>query len=178
MKSITLFLAIIFVTIISAYSQVTQLNNTPPGAPGPYLGWDANGGSIALDIKTELSQPINFYTFAGLGSFSNMRMTILGASGFVGIGPNLTTYTPSFNLDVQDQINVNFSGTYPINTLGIGYGIEGRTVLQVPGTMNTFIGVNSGSSWISGYNNTFIGENAGQSITPRLVLVCRASHVG
>ncbi|MDQ3050946.1 MAG: hypothetical protein M3Q95_08690 [Bacteroidota bacterium] len=51
-----------------------------------FVGWNSTAGSPPLNIKTELAQPINFYTFAGNGTFNNLRMTILGTSGYVGIG--------------------------------------------------------------------------------------------
>jgi hypothetical protein len=59
-------------------------------------------------------------------------MTLSGANGFLGIGSNLTTYTPFFNLDVLSTINVNNDGN-PINAMGIGYYIGGDMVLQIPG---------------------------------------------
>ncbi len=85
MKKNALSLMLCAVTGLIANAQVTQLNNTPPFAPGPFIGWNILGGNIGLDLKTELAQPIKFYTNAGAGSLNNLRMMIDGNSGFVGL---------------------------------------------------------------------------------------------
>ncbi|HET7002045.1 MAG TPA: hypothetical protein VFI33_12075, partial [Puia sp.] len=90
------------------------------------------------------------------------RMRLIGEPntnlGFLGIG--LTN--PLYRLDVQDDINITNS-----NALGFGYHINGFTVLQIPGTQNTFVGRGTGASLsiLSPGQNTFVGFQAGGSTT-------------
>lgn len=106
-------------------------------------------------------------------------MTILGTAsanpGFVGIGVT----APAYQLDVQNNINVNTA-----NAFGRGYWIDGFCILQVPGVENTFVGKGAGVNTvlipnaentfvgfqagglnINGVRNTFVGRAAGYAIT-------------
>ena len=81
-------------------------------------------------------------------------MTILGTAsanpGFVGIG--LTP--PAYRLDVQDDINITLNNNYQ----GLGYRINGFTVLQIPGVENSFIGRGTGANSTGPLGqNTFVG---------------------
>jgi len=38
-----------------------------------------------LNLKTEMSQPIYFYTNSGAGTLNNLRMMINGSNSFVGL---------------------------------------------------------------------------------------------
>jgi hypothetical protein len=84
-KQLLSIMGLILIVIIptTCLSQVTRdLNN---GLATDYVGWDVNQG-FPLTIKHEAQQPINFYTFAGAGTLSNLRMFIEGNTGRVGIG--------------------------------------------------------------------------------------------
>ena len=131
MKSkIQIIISILMALICTdSIAQVTQLNTIRPASPA-FNGWDGTGPNPgSLQIRNNFDDLIEFHT-------NNLqRMTILGGpvtNGFVGIGSNLTTYTPLFNLDVLSTINVNNDGN-PLNALGIGYYIGGNMVLQIPG---------------------------------------------
>src|SRR5690349_12769417 len=101
------FLLMIFITLTEiSLAQVTQSNNTPPGVPGPFLGWNTLGGAIPLEIKTELAQNINFYTNAGAGTFLNQRVIIRGSN-------NMNTYTDNTGW-------VGIGNTMPMSILHIG----------------------------------------------------------
>ena len=124
------------------------------GSLGDYVGWDGTT-TIPLDIRhnnTTTPQNIDFYTD------NSLRMSIVGNTGinngFVGIGSNLGAYVSSFQLDVENQINVNFNNVTPINQLGVGYHIGGITVIQIPGVSNLYAGTNSGVNWTTGEGNT------------------------
>ncbi|MBK8876255.1 MAG: tail fiber domain-containing protein [Bacteroidetes bacterium] len=156
----TLMFAIVQILIYNlGFGQSSIPGNS--GAAGDYLGWD-NLTAIPLDIRhnnTTTPQNIDFYTD------NTLRMSIVGNTGFnngfVGIGSNLGGYVAAFQLDVENQINVNFDNFSPISQLGIGYHIGGNMVLQIPGISNVFAGTNSGSNWISGQGNTFLGDRSG-----------------
>lgn len=66
-----------------AKSQTTVLGHLYPGGPA-YLGWDATLGNPALDIKTTLNQPINFFT-------SGSKHMVLDAFGILDL-VNATQY--------------------------------------------------------------------------------------
>lgn len=145
--------------------------------PTDFVGWNVTAGSPPLNIKTELAQPIKFYTSAGNGTFNNLRMIIYDDNptpfnaGYVGIGIPV----PNFRLDVKDDINLVPSG-FP----DFGYRWLDSVILKTnfvidniflgnmagvsagAGTANTFLGAFSGELH-SGNNggNTFVGWNAG-----------------
>ena len=81
--SLTLMYLFIFVFFLKSFSQTTDLGNTAISS-APYLGWDGTLGNPALDIKTTLNQPINFFTF------NNKRM-VLDAFGILDL-VNATQY--------------------------------------------------------------------------------------
>jgi trimeric autotransporter adhesin len=120
--------------------------------------WNTQGNTgtspVTDFVGTTDTRPLQF------GTNGAFPQAILDVTGFVGIGSNLGTYTPIFDLDVLNTINVNNDGN-PIGALGVGYFIGGNMVLQIPGTRNTFGGVNAGSNWTTGEDNTFYGSNAG-----------------
>src|SRR6187200_396374 len=106
----TLFLYILlFFSINICFSQST-FNGHLGGIPAfDYLGWD-NFTIIPVQIRHDnagiVGADIEFWTR------NFRRMIILGTNsgtndGFVGIGANLATYATNFNLDVQNEINVN-----------------------------------------------------------------------
>ena len=70
----------------------------PGNSPG---ATDFLGSTNAQDLrlKTEQSQNMNFYTNAGAGSFNNLRMSILGSNGWVGINQS----SPSSVLHVDGR---------------------------------------------------------------------------
>ena len=78
------------------YSQVSVGVNFGGGTD--YVGWDISMLGTPLEIQTTAPDDINFSTGA------TFRMTIGGASGFVGIGSTLTI--PSFQLDVNNNIGL------------------------------------------------------------------------
>jgi len=94
-----LLILIFFGLVKIVNGQASQANNIAPNTQGPYIGWQSGGGSGAIDleIKTEQSKNINFYTNAGAGTFNNQRM-IIKSNGAVGIGQNFTT--PGARLDI------------------------------------------------------------------------------
>ncbi|MGQ0827817.1 MAG: tail fiber domain-containing protein [Bacteroidota bacterium] len=179
MKTKMQFIVMTILVILSGYSfgQGGAPGNFRPLVGALPLGWTA-GTPGNLQIRNDFAgQPINFYT-GGAGPLFQ-RMTILGSggptAGFVGIGNGLT---PTFRLDVQNDINVRTTG------INEAYRINGITALQVPLTRNVFVGhfaginnvnisaednvfvgFNAGNANLSGDRNTFVGSRAGQVIT-------------
>jgi hypothetical protein len=159
-----LLIALIALSTVKSFGQITTSSNTPSGVSPEYVGWDGFA-NIPLDILTTNADNIDFYTG------STFRMTLLGANGFLGIG--LTA--PNFRLTVQDDINL-IPGGFP----NFGYRWEDSVILKTnfvidniflgsmagfnagAGTANTFLGAFSGRMH-SGNNggNTFVGWNAG-----------------
>ena len=101
MKTQSKIIAVFILLVISVdalNAQSTNLGNTQIFATD-FLGWNTIGIASPLDIKTEQTQPINFYTTAGAGGLANMRMQIFDApgglfnAGFVGIG-NFAAFNP------------------------------------------------------------------------------------
>ncbi len=118
MKKLTL-LAIICQIASLTLAQVSTLSNTF-FAPTDYIGWDATPGSPPLHIKTELNQPIRFYTNAGAGSLNNLRMTIFSGA----------TQTRG---EVAIHLNPTAPITSPVSMLHIGQasGSGSRTWMEV-----------------------------------------------
>ena len=117
MKKLFSILLLHAVAIVIANAQVTQTNNTPPFGQGPFIGWNTLGGSIGLDIKTELAQPISFYTNAGAGGFANLRMEITTGLGGNGLG--------ALNSHIITKVNINRGNffqpiTFPVAMFNIG----------------------------------------------------------
>lgn len=90
--------------------------------------------------------------------------------GRVGINDN----TPSYQLDVDGSMNINNSGIYFNNQLGIYsrttsicVGIAAGENYQNTGTGigNSFFGTGSGHDITTGANNTFAGQYTGMTIT-------------
>ena len=111
-----------------------------------------------MKIKTEANQPITFHTNTGAGLFNPVpRMTILGPSGFVGIG----LPAPGWRLDVQDNTNVTSSAL-----VNQGYRIDNALFLQAPGGVgfgNTLVGNTGNTTLVPTGNSTFIGFNSGNA---------------
>ncbi|MBS1763610.1 MAG: tail fiber domain-containing protein [Bacteroidetes bacterium] len=79
MKKHTILIGVSFICIFTTQNvigQITIPSNTF-GNPTDYVGWNATAGSPPLNIKTELDQPIHFYTNAGNGTFNNIKMSIM-----------------------------------------------------------------------------------------------------
>ena len=95
-------LILVIITILSIISYTDSFaqvsTNANSGAIGDYVGWDISMLGTPLEIQTTAPDDINFSTGA------TFRMTIGGASGFVGIGSTLTI--PSFQLDVNNNIGL------------------------------------------------------------------------
>ncbi len=104
-RNFILAITAMYLSIHITNGQATTPNNTWAGGANEYLGWD-NGSATPLQIKTEQSQNINFYTNAGPATYLNQRMVIRGGTGRVGIGTNLTN--PQARLDIKET-----SGTLP-----------------------------------------------------------------
>jgi hypothetical protein len=189
----TILLSVIITFAMNAFSQsdVAGIFGHQRQA-GRFVGWSPGVlGSVAgsLDVKNEFAnQPINF--FAGGAGAAFQRMTINGTTGFVGIGPN--SLAPTFQLGVDNNININ-TNTYANNTNNtLGYRINGIKILNNPGqfnlfvgenaglnnqfntitspgsaqapcNFNTFLGHNAGRNNTTGFENTYVGEGAGQS---------------
>ncbi len=160
MKKIIPLVALLSIISTSIFAQGGLGGNIRFGAN--FLGFNA-GVPGDLQIHNNFAgQPINFFAGnSGAPLFTPLqRMTILGTTGFVGIG--LTA--PAFPLDVQDRINITNN-----NALGFGYFINGFDVLQVPGTENTFVGKGTGANASMSpptpfvQENTFVGFQAGGS---------------
>ena len=176
-KLFSSMLCIICIGILQTNAQVTNLTNTSTIAV-EYLGWNANPGSNSenLDLKNNFAtRDITFFTNqTGVNGTSVQRMVIRGSgvgAGFVGIGLG----APAYQLDVQDNINVNTTGF--LN----GYRINGFTVLQTPGQENIFVGRGSGANFTGATlgENTFVGFNAGGSyITSGSIQGDRNTFVG
>ncbi|HXH19674.1 MAG TPA: hypothetical protein VNJ07_11395, partial [Chitinophagales bacterium] len=91
-------LVIGMITAANVYAQVSTPANIP-STTLDYVGWNVLQ-TLPLNIKHEAALPINFYTNAGLQTFLNQRMTILGSTGHVGIG----TAAPKERLEVNGSI--------------------------------------------------------------------------
>ncbi|MBL0050640.1 MAG: hypothetical protein IPP29_03510 [Bacteroidetes bacterium] len=90
MKKLSMIFGIVLTSNV-LYGQWLLTGNTP--GPSNFLG---TTNAQDLSIKTEQLQNINFFTFAGAGTFLNQRMTIIG-NGLVGIG----TAAPTNQLQVN-----------------------------------------------------------------------------
>ncbi|MEO5675111.1 MAG: tail fiber domain-containing protein, partial [Chitinophagales bacterium] len=84
-KQILIIVTLLLILVFNAKSQWLLTGNSPGSTD--FLG---STNSNPLNLKTEQSQNINFYTNAGAGTFNHQRMVIRGA-GNVGIGDAFTT---------------------------------------------------------------------------------------
>jgi hypothetical protein len=85
------------------------------------------------------------------------RMTILGATGNVGIG----TTTPAATLDVNGSLNLPNTTSPTVGVISLG----GAAFLHNFGTGNTFVGSGAGNMSMSGFSNSAFGSNALHSNT-------------
>ena len=113
-------------------------------AAGRFVGWSPGLLSVAgsLDVKNEfVNEHINF--FAGGSTAAFQRMTILGTTGFVGVGNNFTT--PLNLVDVRDgNINIGQGIAGNIAASPQSYMIGGQNILWHKGDVrNLFVGVGS-----------------------------------
>jgi len=81
---------------------------------------------------------------------TNNGQLYLATNGNVGIN----TTSPGTKLDVAGDINTTTQ-----------YNIGGNRLFSIPGTNNTFIGLNSGNANTTGTSNTFAGFNSGPGNT-------------
>ena len=149
MKKMLLFIITFCIASTYVFAQGGLGGNIRFGAN--FLGFNA-GVPGSLEIRNDFTgpgQPINFFTN------NTQQMTILGPTGFVGIGLS----NPLYRLSVQDDINVN---TIVLNT---GYRINGIPILQTFGTRNTFVGIGTGfnNAGPLAWDNTFVGFHAGNA---------------
>src|SRR5436190_14411858 len=105
-----LMFLVILATANNCFSQATSSDPAQPAtAPNEpfssfdYLGWD-NSVTIPLEIKTENTYPINFYT--DYATSPALRMTIL-ANGKVAV--NNTTVATNSRLEVNNDVNLTSS---------------------------------------------------------------------
>ncbi|MEP7265576.1 MAG: hypothetical protein ABI772_13805 [Bacteroidota bacterium] len=137
-----LTLVTILIRVTLAYCQVSTLTNTATtGLPTEYVGWDGTGGfNKHLDIKNSFTGNYNINFWTNNGTSTTQKMTIIGSSGatdgYVGIG---TSYTPSFKLDVDGDINMaSFNNAYKMG---------GANVLSQAfsgGSFSVFVGYGAG----------------------------------
>lgn len=67
---------LLWLTNTKLFAQVTIPFNAQTFA-NQFLGWDNTGIANPLNIKTELNQPIHFYTNSGAGTLLNLKMSVL-----------------------------------------------------------------------------------------------------
>jgi hypothetical protein len=125
--------------VLNGISQVSVPTNGPPGVATDYVGWNATR-LFPVTVAHKGNFPVNFET-NGI-----QRMTILNTSGFVGIGNSGSALNPLWQLDVNDNANLNIA--YLTNP-GFGYRINGNKILSNPGTKNIFVGNGAGTGWSS-----------------------------
>lgn len=101
----------------------------------------------------------------------SIKLGGIPASGFI---QNSTTQQSTSNFNISGDGTLG--GDLSANTVNSStdYSIGNIPVLRVPGTANTFVGVNTGSANTTGTNNTLVGNSAGQSNTTGI----RNSFVG
>jgi hypothetical protein len=99
--------------------------------------------------------PYAIYALGGGGGGADSDWIISGNNMYSGVSGNvgIGTTSPAAKLSVNGDINA-----------ASVYKIAGNTVLSVPGTENTFVGVGAGPSNTGSYN-TFTGNYAGNSNT-------------
>lgn len=107
--SILFFIIAILINPNSLFSQATSAGfvNVPQGG-SDYLGW-TSGTNRNLVIKNEDNYSLRFFTNAGSGGTSNLRMIVdagnSALSGFIGIGTNFTA--PASRLHVRENSDNN-----------------------------------------------------------------------
>ncbi len=134
--------------------------------------WDLGGNPDFAPPPNGLISNSNFFggyqtASVRLGTGNVSRIFINGTTGptagYIGIGNNFLT--PQWQLDVQDNTNLNINYNSVLGSPN-GYRINGDKILSNPGTDNTFVGRNAGAAWVfpvpaSFQQCTFVGENAG-----------------
>jgi hypothetical protein len=133
----------IFLGEVAGYQNTTGNYNT---CLGSYAGHDnaTGSGNVFLGYKAGYNETGSNKLYI---ANSDVNKLIYGdfSAGTVGIG----TTSPAAKLDVAGDINV-----------ASDYKIDGNTVLSVPGTGNTLVGVGAGAV-NTGICNTFTGMEAG-----------------
>jgi hypothetical protein len=151
-----LFLMLIYLMIISLRMVNAQVpwyltGNTPSSTD--FLGSTNNQD---INIKTEQTQNINFYTNAGSGTFLNQRMIITNG-GQVGIG----VLSPGYLFEVKGDIAIkNPSSGFYLTTTASGTPVT-PCLWNADEETNIFVGTFSGNASPSTTANTFVGYATG-----------------
>ena len=170
-KSLLATFAIFIMLSQMSFAQSTILGNVRPIVPA-FLGWNGTGlfpGS--LEIRNNFAnQPINFFA----GGAALQRGTILGTTGFWGVGLNFTTPAHLFDVRGGDINCGNGTAASPqgymigdeyvlrhkgdINNI---FGGVGAGFFNGAGTDNAFFGTASGFANTAGSRNSFLGWHSG-----------------
>jgi hypothetical protein len=176
----------VFIGQSAGFSSVSGINNTFVGQSAG-TGNDTGSHNLALGSGSGFTQPgLTFATAVGPGTLVSANNTIqLGRitqeervliPGDLQVNGAITgnfTIPPGSGNYIQNTIapqatsNFNISGTGTANIFSAGtqYNIGNSRILSSPGTLNTFVGINNGTSITSGQRNTFVGRDAGPNTT-------------
>jgi hypothetical protein len=140
------------VTYVSATSLTSSVSKTVTAGSTytiVYGGFNVTGnGTAYLQPTTDSTTAFQVQNAAGTSSLFDVDTT----DGKIGIG--LVPSSSGATLQVSGGANVTSS-----------YSISGNTVLQAPGTGNTFVGVADGNSSLTGSYDTGLGTNSLNGVT-------------
>jgi hypothetical protein len=101
LKNLLCSIVIGMIATANINAQVTVSSNN--GASGDYVGW-ASGNNFDLTVAHKGAYNINFLT----NNTQYMRLLGSGNTGYLGIG---TSYSPSYKLDVDGDVNAGGTST-------------------------------------------------------------------
>ncbi|MCX8479054.1 MAG: tail fiber domain-containing protein, partial [Chitinophagales bacterium] len=159
---LSLVIALFF--FLKSFPQASILSNNAGTSLTPYLGWDGTLGNPALDIKTTLNQPINFFT-------SGSKHMVLDAFGILDLVNATQYYSLGGSRILSYGGGGNSSSVFVGRGAGAAWGMNRLTFVgnnagaTCNGADDTYLGYNAGRNDILGDFNTFIGSQSGLNTT-------------